>query len=82
MLIAVSLARRKVFDGAAFQRWLSDLDAEQKVWHQSPPREDMLQTFENNTYMLQALAAHLSPEPESPQIGGARVSVLKVLQRR
>jgi hypothetical protein len=42
----------------------------------------MLQTFENDTYMLQALAAHPSAEPESPQIGGARVSVLKVLQGR
>jgi hypothetical protein len=81
-LIAVSLARRKDFDWAAFQRWLSDLNTDQKVWDQSPPRQDMLQTFENDTYMLHALAAHLSAEPESSQIGGARVSVLKVLQRR
>jgi hypothetical protein len=81
-LIAVSLARRKDFDMAAFQKWLSDLNADQKVWDQSPPREDMLQTFENNSYMLQALAAHLSAELETAQIAEARNSVLKILERR
>jgi Protein of unknown function (DUF2785) len=81
-LIAVSLARRQDFDAAAFQRWLSDLNTDQKVWDQSPPRQDMLQTFENDTYMLQALAAHLGAEPDSPQIRSARVAVLKVLERR
>jgi hypothetical protein len=67
---------------AAFQKWLSDLNADQKVWDQSPPREDMLQTFENNSYMLQALAAHLSAELETAQIAEARNSVLKILERR
>ena len=81
-LIAASLVNRKDFDVMGFQRWLSDLNADQKVWDQSPPREDMLQTFENDSYMLQALAAHLSADPESPQLAGANIAVLKVLQRR
>lgn len=81
-LIAASLASRKDFDKAAFQQWLSDLNADQKVWDQSPPREEMLQTFENDSYMLQALAAHLSAEPETAQTAEANIAVLKVLQRR
>lgn len=81
-LIAVALARRKDFDEAAFERWLAGLNTDQKVWEQSPPREELLQTLENDTYLLQALAAHLSAEPESPKISSAQRAVLKVLQRR
>ena len=81
-LIAVALARRKDFDESAFERWLAGLNTDQKVWEQSPPRDDLLQAFENDTYLLQALAAHLSAEPESPRISSAQRAVLKTLERR
>jgi uncharacterized protein DUF2785 len=81
-LIAATLARRTDFDLAAFYRWLSELNADQKVWNDSPPKLELLQTFENNTYMLQALATHLSAEPESRQIADAKKTVLQILQRR
>jgi uncharacterized protein DUF2785 len=81
-LVAISLIERKDFDVSGFYRWLSDLNADQKVWKDSPPRQALLQTFENNTYMLQALAAHLSAEPESPPIASARSAVLQILQQR
>jgi len=81
-LIAASLATRADFDVAAFKRWLSDLSADQKVWNDSPPRLELLQTFENNTYLVQALAAHLAAAPDTPPLADARKSVLQVLQRR
>jgi uncharacterized protein DUF2785 len=81
-LIAVLLVERKDFDSVAFSRWLSELNTDQRVWNDSPPHQDLLQTFENDTYMLQALAAHLSAEPESPTITEARKAVLQLLQRR
>jgi hypothetical protein len=81
-LIAASLVERKDFDAAAFKQWLADLGADQKVWSDSPPRLELLQTFENDTYMLQALAAHLSAGTGTPGLDDARKSVLQVLQRR
>jgi hypothetical protein len=81
-LIAAALANRKDFDLTAFYRWLSELNADQNVWNDSPPKVELLQTFENNTYMLQALATHLSAEPESRQIADAKNTVLQILQRR
>jgi Protein of unknown function (DUF2785) len=81
-VVASSLAERKDFDVAAFYRWLTEVNADQKVWSDSPPHLELLQTFENDNYMLQALAAHLSAEPESPQIANARKTVLQILQQR
>ncbi len=80
-LIAATLATRKDFDAGAFKKWLSDLSADGKVWNDSPPRPELLQTFENDTYMLHALAAHLSA-PETPSLAEARKSLLEVLRRR
>jgi hypothetical protein len=81
-LIAAALAKRSDFDAAAFKRWLSELNTDQKVWNDSPPRLELLQTFENDTTMLQALAAHLSADPETPPLADARKSVLQLLQHR
>jgi len=80
--VAAVIAQRKDFDHAAFQRWLNDLNTDQKVWDQSPPRLELLQTFENDSYLLEALAAHLSAAPEIPQTTEARQAVLKILERR
>jgi len=44
-----------------FHSWLSALDAaDQKVWKDTPPHLELLQTFENETYVLRVLAAYLS----------------------
>jgi len=80
-VVAASLAERKDFDVGAFDQWLADLNTDQKAWKDSPPKQELLQTFENDNYMLQALAAHLSAEA-SPQIADARNAVLQMLQRR
>jgi hypothetical protein len=80
-LIAATLATRKDFDAGAFKKWLSDLSADEKVWNDSPPRPELLQTFENDTYMLHALAAYLSA-PETPPLAEARKSLFEVLRRR
>ncbi|HEU5180426.1 MAG TPA: DUF2785 domain-containing protein [Candidatus Polarisedimenticolia bacterium] len=80
-LIAATLAMRNDFDAQAFNRWLTAVSGDQRVWNDSPPRVELLQTFENNTYMLQALAAHLSA-PETPPLAEARKSLLQVLRRR
>jgi hypothetical protein len=81
-LIAGVIATRTDFDSAGFDRWLADLNSDQKVWDASPPRLGLLQTFENNTYMLQALAAGLASEPSGSPAATARDSVVKLLQRR
>ncbi len=47
--IAIVIATRKDFDQAEFERWLANLKSEWKVWEQSPPRLDLLQTIENDT---------------------------------
>jgi hypothetical protein len=57
------------------------VNTDQKVWNDSPPKLELLQAFENDTYMLQALAAHLSAEADTPAITDARKSVLQVLGR-
>ena len=81
-LITASVIKRKDFDIAGFYRWLQEVNADQKVWTDAPPRLELLQTFENNTYMLQALAAHLSAESEGPHLADAKEAVLQILQRR
>jgi len=36
------------------------------VWNESPPKDDLLRTFQNNNYMLQALAVRLYARPRLP----------------
>ena len=81
-LIAASIAERKDFDTAAFSRWLADVNTDQKVWNDSPPKQELLQTFENDSYLLQALAAHLSAAAENPQMASARNLVLQIVKQR
>ena len=81
-IIAATLVSREDFDAAAFKGWLAELDADQRVWNDTPPSLQLLQTFENDTYLLQALAAHLSAELETPAVADAKKGVLQALQRR
>jgi hypothetical protein len=46
-LVAATIALRKDFDVQAFQQWLTNLNAaDQKTWKDSPPKLNLLQTFE------------------------------------
>ena len=81
--LAATIVARKDFDAPAFLNWLSALDAaDQKVWKDSPPHLELLQTFENDTYMLRALAAYLNVNVSAPAGMEAQKAVLKVLQKR
>jgi len=82
-LAAATIARRKDFDASAFDRWVTALDAaDQEVWKDSPPKTELLQTFENDSYMLRSLAVDLCAVPANSGVSGARDAVMKVLQRR
>jgi Protein of unknown function (DUF2785) len=81
--LAATIVVRKDFDAPAFHNWLSALDAaDQKVWKDIPPHLELLQTFENDTYMLRGLAANLSVNASGPAGMEAQKAVLKVLQKR
>jgi len=82
-LVAARIALRKDFDATAFHSWLSALDAsDQRVWKDSPPKLDLLRTFENDTYMLRGFALYLATSPSSPVIAATQQEVLKVLRER
>jgi len=81
--LAATIVVRKDFDAPAFLNWLSALDAaDQKVWKDIPPHLELLQTFENDTYMLRGLAAYLSVNVSDPAGMEEQKAVLKVLQKR
>lgn len=81
--LAARIVVRKDFDAPAFHNWLTALDAaDQKVWKDTPPHFELLQTFENDTYMLRGLAAYLSANALDPEGMEAQKAVLKVLQER
>jgi hypothetical protein len=82
--LAATIVVRKDFDAPAFHNWLRALDAaDHKVWKDIPPHLELLQTFENDTYMLRGLAAYLSSVKGSGPAGmEAQKAVLKVLQNR
>lgn len=82
-LVAARMVRREDFDPAAFRRWLSTLDAaDQRVWKESPPNLELLETFENDTYMLRGLAADLCMSPPNPVTAEAQKAVLQLLGKR
>ena len=81
--LAATIVARKDFDAPAFYNWLNALDAaDQKVWKDSPPHLELLQTFENDTYMLRGLVVDLSVNASGPAGIEAQKVVLKVLQQR
>jgi hypothetical protein len=81
--LAATIVVRKDFDAPAFHNWLRALDAaDHKVWKDIPPHLELLQTFENDTYMLRGLAAYLSVKGSGPAGMEAQKAVLKVLQNR
>ncbi len=80
---AARIVLGKDFDAAGFDQWLTAIDvADQRVWKDSPPNLALLQTFENDTYMLRGLAVYLGMSPSSPAVADAQNKVLKLLQGR
>jgi Protein of unknown function (DUF2785) len=82
-LAAATIVRRRDFDLEAFHQWLTALQAsDERVWKNSPPHQELLQTFENDTYLLQGLAVRLCMEPASPGFANAQNLVMQVLRKR
>jgi hypothetical protein len=78
-----AIVARKDFDLPGFQRWLASLDEnDRKVWKDSPPKDDLLKTFQNNTYTLQALAARLCAKPKTSAVNAVLDEVIGVLRKR
>lgn len=78
-----AIAARQDFDAVGFHQWLSALDEKDgEVWKTSPPDDDQLKTFQNNSYLLQALAARLCAGPKNPATAAALEQVTKVLKKR
>jgi len=78
-LVAATIAQRKDLDAKEFHDWLSALDADQRVWRDSPPKLELLQTFENDTYMLRGLAVYLHGGDGAT---GLQNEVIQLLQKR
>jgi hypothetical protein len=89
-MVAATIAQRTDLDSKSFDSWLSALDAnDQQVWKDTPPKLDLLRTFENDTYMLRALAVYLNSAAASTSGGGQgsmqnnlRDEVMQLLRKR
>jgi hypothetical protein len=78
-----SIVARQDFDSAAFHKWLASLDeSDRQVWKNSPPDDNQLKTFQNNSYLLQALVARLCAQPKSSAVASALDQVIEVLHGR
>jgi len=79
----VEIVKRRDFDKNGFIQWLAAMDAaDAQVWKDVPPKLDLLQTFENNSYMLRALAARLSGDGIAGDVAEARNAVTNSLRQR
>jgi hypothetical protein len=82
-VVAAKIVKRTDFDPAVFHQWLTALDAsDQRVWKDSPPQLELLQTFENDTYMLRGLAGYLCKIPANAATADAQNAVMQSLQKR
>jgi Protein of unknown function (DUF2785) len=82
-LVAARIVGRKDFDTAEFDKWLNATDtADQQTWKNSPPKLEMLQTYQNDTYMLRGLAVYLTMTPARPPVTTAQNEVLTILRER
>src|SRR5882762_67249 len=78
-----TIAARPDFDATVFNNWLSALDeSDRNAWKNSPPNGMLLMTYQNNSYMLQGLAARLYSQPKSPAATAALDRVTQILLKR
>ncbi len=77
----VTVIRRSDFQIADFESWLNGIQAEDRdVWTATTP--ESLARFQNHNYMLHALTARLSIEPDSARTSEYRQKVLATLKTR
>jgi hypothetical protein len=77
------IAGRADFDVDEFRTWLARLnETDDAVWSRSPPRLPLLIRFENDTYMLRALALRMYSGPQISLVKEARTALLDILGRR
>jgi hypothetical protein len=80
--VAATIALRKDCDTATFEKWLNRMDeSDLRAFKDSPPKSELLQAFENDTYMLRGLGLYLWSTKGSAN-ASLRDSVMKILRGR
>lgn len=78
-----TIVARKDFDAAAFHQWLARLnELDRKVWNDTPPNDNLLKTYQNNSYMLEALAVRLYLLPKTPAVTAELDELTQILRKR
>lgn len=78
-----SVLTRRDFDAGYFDEWLAGLNkADDKVWKEKPLTPAILATYQNRTYMLEALIARMSTESLNPTATAAQAKVVAIIARR
>lgn len=81
--VVATIVGRKDFDAPAFHQWLTNLnEVDRKVWNDTPPNDFLLKRYQNNSYMLQALAARLYMQPKTAVVTSALDEVTRLLHKR
>jgi Protein of unknown function (DUF2785) len=80
--VAATIALRKDCDTASFEKWLSKVDeSDLRAFKDSPPKIELLQTFENDTYMFRGLGLYLWSTKGNAN-ASSRDAVMKILRQR
>jgi len=78
-----AVVTRKDFDAAYFNKWLTQLnEADENVWKVKPLTVPVLATYQNRTYMLEALAARLATQSLAPAAATAQAAIVAEIARR
>ena len=78
-----AIITRKDFDADYFSKWLTRLnEADENVWKVKPLTVPVLATYQNRTYMLEALAARLATQSLAPAAATAQAAVVAEIARR
>ncbi len=78
-----SIVLRRDFDAEYFNKWLAGLDeADSNVWKVKPLTPAILATYQNRTYMLEALIARMSSESLNPAATAAQSKVVAIIAKR
>jgi Protein of unknown function (DUF2785) len=78
-----SIVLRRDFDSEYFTKWLAGLDdADRNVWKAKPLTPAILATYQNRTYLLEALIARMSSESLSPAAAAAQAKAVAIIAKR
>jgi hypothetical protein len=82
-LVVRSITMRRDFDAEYLNKWLAGLnEADANVWKAKPLTPEILATYQNRTYLLEALIARMSTESLSPTAIAAQAKVVAIIARR